>query len=425
MVDHLFRTEAGRLVPALVRILGVHNVDLAEEIVQDVLLRALETWKFGALPDNPAAWLTTAARNRALDVVRRRRTESRFASDVAALVQSGWTSSSTVEALFSETEIRDDQLRMMFSCCAPNLSADLHVTAILRMLCGFGVAEIARAFLTTEATVEKRLTRAKAALRESGKLFEFSGKDRITTRLPSVEQALYLLFNEGYHSTHSESAVREDLCREALRLAGLLAEHPALAHEPSPHALLAVFCLHAARLRSRIDAAGDLVPLDEQDRSQWDARLITEGLRHLALASEGDEAGPFHVEAGIAAVHCRAGRFEDTDFGAIVELYDLLFSVRPTPVVALNRAVAIGFARGPDAGLEALAEIPDAKRLAGYHFLAAAEGELHRRAGRLDMARAAFERALESVRTPAERRFIERRIAECERREQTGGAQRD
>lgn len=416
-MDHLFRSEAGRLVPALVRILGVHNVDLAEEVVQDVLLSALETWKFGPLPDNPAAWLTRAARNRALDVVRRKRTESRFASDITALVQSEWTAASTVDSLFSETEIRDDQLRMMFSCCAPNLSSELHVTAILRMLCGFGVAEIARAFLTTEATVEKRLTRAKAALRESGRLFDFHGADRIVARLPSVEQALYLLFNEGYHSSHPESAVREDLCREAMRLAGLLADHTALAHHASPHALLAVLCLHAARLRSRIDAAGDLVPLDEQDRSQWDARLIEEGLRQLALASDGDEVGPFHVEAAIAATHCQAARFEDTDFASIVSLYDVLLSVRPTAIVALNRAVAIGFAQGPDAGLDALAEIADAKRLAGYHFLAAAEGELHRRAGRFDAARSAFERALESVRTPAERRFIERRIAECERRE--------
>lgn len=414
VVDHLFRSEAGRLVPALVRILGVHNVDLAEEVVQDVLLSALETWKFNPLPENPAAWLTRAARNRALDLVRRRKTETRFASDISALMQTEWTVASTVDVLFSETEIRDDQLRMMFSLCAPNLAPEQHVAAILRMLCGFGVSEIARAFLTTEATVEKRLTRAKAALRESGRLFEFEGQNRIVARLPSVEQALYLLFNEGYHSSHAESAVREDLCREALRLAGLLAEHPALTNQASPHALLAVCCLHAARLRSRIDAAGDLVPLDEQDRSQWDVRLIAEGIRHLAIASSGDEAGPLHVEAGIAAIHCRAARFEDTDFTMIVELYDLLLSMRPTPIVALNRAVAVGFARGPDAGLEALSEIPDAKRLSGYHFLAAAEGELHRRAGRLAAARSAFERALESVRTPAERRLIERRIAECE-----------
>lgn len=413
VVDHLFRTEAGRLVPALVRILGVHNLDLAEDIVQDVLVSAFETWRFGALPDNPAAWLTRAARNRALDVVRRRRTETRFASDIAALMRSEWTVASTVEALFSETEIRDDQLRMMFSCCAPNLSAELHGAAILRFLCGFGISEIARAFLTTEATVEKRLAHAKATLRESGRLFEFEGRDRIVARLPSVEQALYLLFNEGYHSSHSEIAVREDLCREALRLAGLLVEHPALESESSPHALLAVFCLHGARLRSRLDAAGDLVPLDEQDRGMWDRRLIAEGLRHLSLASVGDHAGPLHVEAGIAALHCQAERFEDTDFAAIVELYDLLLSVRPTPVVALTRAVAVGFARGPDAGLDALADIPDAKRLDGYHFLAAAEGELHRRAGRFDAARSAFERALVSVRTPAERRFIERRIFEC------------
>lgn len=415
VVDHLFRSEAGRLVPALVRILGVHNVDLAEDIVQDVLVSAFETWRFGALPDNPAAWLTRAARNRALDIVRRRRTESRFASDIESLVRSEWTTASTVDALFSETEIRDDQLRMMFSCCPPNLSSEFHTAAVLRLLCGFGIPEIARAFLTTEATIEKRLTRAKAALRESGRLFEFSGRDRIVARLPSVEQTLYLLFNEGYHSSHPERTVREDLCREALRLAGLLVEHPALARSSSPHALLAVFCLHAARLRSRLDEAGDLVPLDEQDRSLWDRRLIGEGLHHLALASTGSEAGPLHAEAGIAALHCQAERFEDTDFSAIVELYDLLLSVRPSPIVALNRAVAVGFARGPDAGLEALSEIPDAKRLAGYHFLATAEGELHRRAGRLDAARSAFERALESVRTPAERRFIERRIAECAR----------
>jgi RNA polymerase sigma factor (sigma-70 family) len=410
LVDRLFRREAGRLVSALVRILGFENLELAEDIVQDTLSSALEVWKFRGVPENPAAWLVRAAKNRAVDAIRRERTARRFARDVEQLLSTEWALATTVQALFEEHEIRDDQLRLMFSCASPRLPRAAQVTVILKYLCGFGTAEIAEAFLTTSAAIEKRLARAKAVLRESG-LFEVAGAARISERLDAVHGALYLMFNEGYHATAPDRAVREDLCHEAIRLATLLAEHP-ITGTPRSHALAALMCLHAARSPARLDAEAHFVSLEQQDRSLWDGALINRGIQQLSAARGGD-ISEYHIEAAIAVEHARASSFEQTDWSAIVELYDALCALKPTPVVALNRAIAVGFARGPEEGLCALAELPDRERLRGYPFLPAAEGELLQRAGRLPEARACFERARELARTPTEAQWFMRRIQQC------------
>ncbi|MGI0028111.1 MAG: RNA polymerase sigma factor, partial [Nitrososphaera sp.] len=255
LVDHLFRSESGKMVSALVRIFGVNNVELAEDAVQDVLCRALETCKYGRLPENLSAWLMRAARNRAIDIVRRHGHFAEIAAEVARFIESEWTLVPTVDALFEEHSIRDSEVRMMFSCCDPTLSGDSQVAIILKYLCGFSVAEIAQGFLTSEATVEKRLTRARAALAKSGALYEVRDNGEVLARLDSVHGALYLFFNEGYHGGHPRAAVREDLCFEALRLARMLAEHEAAA-TPKTSALIALMCLHAARLPARVDDEG-------------------------------------------------------------------------------------------------------------------------------------------------------------------------
>jgi RNA polymerase sigma-70 factor (ECF subfamily) len=302
---------------------------------------------------------------------------------------------------------------MMFSCCHPRLHEDVQVALVLSMLCGLGVGEIAGAFLVTPAAVEKRLSRGKKALAESKRLFELTAAD-FAPRLAAVHRALYLLFSEGYHGASSEAVVRVDLCREALRLVRLLLEHEPSA-TPATHALGALMCLHAARLPGRVDDAGDVKPLSEQDRSRWDAGLIAEGVRLLERSAMGVEVTAYHLEACIAAHHVAAGRAEDTSWGDIVALYDALMKLRPSPVVALNRAIAVAEHDGPERGLEAIRSIEEAERLSRYPFYPAALGELELRLGRAEAARKHFGAARALARNDGERRYLEQRIAECDR----------
>ncbi len=409
----VFRRESGRMVSALVRLFGLHNLALAEDAVQDALCRALEVWKFQGVPDRPGAWLTEAARRRAIDVLRRERTQRTFAPDVSRLLETEWTLASTVQELFTEHEIRDDELRMMFSCCHPRVAEEGQVALILNLLCGFGVREIAAAFLTGESAMEKRLQRAKKTLAESQLLYEVAGEEKIRARIGAVHRALYLLFNEGYHGSHPEHAVRAELCDEAIRLAELLAAHPAAA-TPESLALAALMHLHAVRIPARVSESGELFSLDDQDRSKWDRAHADRGVALLGASTSGDRLSEFHVEAAIAAAHVKAPSSQATDWAAIVELYDILYRMRSTPIVALNRAIAIGRRDGPERGLEALRSIEGRDLLAEYPFYAAAAGELELRLGRCDAARACFSQALAKARTAAERAFLARRLRACD-----------
>lgn len=404
--EHLFRREAGRLVAALTRILGVQHLALAEDVVQDAFCRALEVWPFRGVPDNPSAWLMATAKHRALDVLRRERTARTLAPEVARALE-------TAEPLYTEDAIKDDQLRMMFSCCHPRLSEAAQVALMLHILCGFSVDEVAGAFVSTHAGVEKRLTRAKHTLAKSQRLFEISHPADIAARLPAVQRALYLLFNEGYHGASPEAAVRAELCREALRLTGLLLEHP-VAATPATYGLAALMCLHAARLPARLDAAGHLNVLAEQDRARWDPELMADGQRLLELSASGPALTEYHVEAAIAAVHGSAARLEDTHWSQIVSLYDMLLAIRPSPVVALNRAIAVAQRDGAERGLAAIAAIADGGRLANYPFYHAALGELELRCGHGDAARGHFAAALALARNAMERHFLEQRMEACD-----------
>jgi RNA polymerase sigma-70 factor (ECF subfamily) len=409
--EHLFRREAGRMTAALTRLFGVHNLALAEDVVQDALCRALEVWKFQGVPDNPSAWLMAVAKNRALDVLRRERTARTFAPELGRLLESEWTLLPAVEELFGAQAIQDDQLRMMFSCCQPRLPEEAQVALVLHVLCGFSVREIAAAFLSGSAALEKRLGRAKKLLAGSKRLFDLAGDD-VRARLQAVQRALYLLFNEGYHGA-SEQTVRAELCQEALRLCALLLDHPHTA-TPASHALLALMCLHAARLPGRLDDAGNLTTLFEQDRTRWDRALIARGEAQLELSASGSALSQYHVEAAIAHVHASAARAEDTDWATIVWLYDQLLALRASPVVALNRAIAVAQQLGPERGLEELAAISGRERLAGYPFYAAAIAELELRCGRRAQASAQFRAALALARSPAEQRFLTQRLGACE-----------
>jgi RNA polymerase sigma factor (sigma-70 family) len=412
--DHLFRREAGRMVSVLTRIFGVHNLALAEDVVQDAFCRAMEVWKYHGVPENPSAWLMATAKNRALDVLRRERTARTYAPELGRLLQSEWTLAPVVEELFAPNAIEDDLLRMMFSCCHPRLPEEAQVALMLHILCGFSVGEIASAFVSAHAAIEKRITRAKKVLAASKRLFDVTAAADFSARLPAVQRALYLLFNEGYHGASPESAVRVELCREAMRLTAKLLEHP-LGTTPATYALAALMCLDAARLPARVDTSGNLSSLFDQDRSRWDQELILEGLKLLDLSAKGTELSEYHVEAAIASIHARALRAEDTDWAAIVSLYDTLMTLRPSPIVALNRAIAVAQNEGPDRGLEEIRSITGRDRLAAYPFYSAALGELEFRRGRRETAREHFRAALALARNPMERRFLDQRVNACER----------
>ena len=409
--DHLFRRESGRIVAALTRIFGVHNLALAEDVAQDAFCRAMEVWPFRGVPENPAAWLMTTARHRAIDILRRQRTARTFAPELGRLLESEWTLVPIVDETLAGAAIKDDLLRMMFSCCHPRLGDDVQVALVLHILCGFGIDETAAAFLSTEAAMYKRISRAKKLLASSKRLFDLTDDD-CAARLAAVQRALYLLFNEGYHGASAESSVRMELCDEAIRLAMLLVEH-ALTATASSYALAALMHLHAARLPARLDAGGNLSSLFDQDRAKWDTDLIASGLTLLSKSASGSEVSEYHVEAAIAAVHAKTARIEETDWRRIVGLYDMLMVIRPSPVVALNRAIAVAQSEGAERGLEEIHAIADVERMTSYPFYYAAVGELEHRCNRPDLAVRHFRAALACARNPMEQRFLQQRLDAC------------
>ena len=400
------------MVAVLTRIFGVHNLPLVEDVVQDAFCRALEVWPFRGVPENPSAWLMTAAKNRALDVLRREHTARTYEPELSLLLQSEWTLVPVVRDMLTDNAIKDDQLRMMFTCCHPRLHEEAQVMLVLHILCGFSIAEVASAFVTSYTALEKRIPRAKKTLAGLKMLFDTQAPAQFSARVPAVQRALYLLFNEGYHGASAESAVRTELCHEAMRLTALLLEHP-LGATSASYALSALMCLNQARLPARLDASGRLKSLFDQDRSKWDHDLVGEGLQLLELSAKGSELTEYHVEAAIAAIHATAPSMQDTDWGKIVSLYDSLLSIRPSPIVALNRAIAIGQRDGAERGLQELRAIVSAERLVNYPFYHAAFGESELQSGRTAVAREHFSRALGLSRNAMERRFFELRLNAC------------
>lgn len=413
ITEHMFRREWGRMLAALTRVLGVHNLALAEDVVQEAFCRAMEVWPYRGVPDNPQAWLMATAKNYALDVLRRDRTARRFAPELEHYLQSEWTLAPVMEELLAPREIKDDLLRMMFSCCQPDLSGESQIALILHILCGFGVDEVAAALVGGYSAAEKRISRGKKALAASSKLFDLTAPDDFAARLPTVQRALYLLFNEGYHGASKQSVVRSELCREAMRLTAVLLQHP-LGTTPASYALAALMCLNAARLPGRLDASGKLHSLPDQDRSLWDQELISEGLQLLTASATGSVLSEYHVEAAIAAFHSTAVAPGETDWATIASLYDVLMSLQSGPVVALNRAIAIAQVEGPARGIAEVDGIADRERLAAYPFYYAALGELELRREHYSVARGHLEKAASLARNPAERSFLQGRLRACD-----------
>ncbi|HEX6525033.1 MAG TPA: DUF6596 domain-containing protein [Streptosporangiaceae bacterium] len=413
-VDAAFRDEWGRVVATLIRVTG--NWDLAEECAADAFALALQRWERDGIPDRPGAWLTTAARNRAIDVLRREKVGAAKLREVA--VMSVRDEPSPVPD--DPSGIADDRLRLMFTCCHPALSLEARVALTLRTLAGLTTAEIARAFLSSEGTMAKRLVRAKQKIQNAGIPYRVPPAHLLPDRVPGVLGVLYLLFNEGYSASAGADLIRVGLCAEGMRLARVLVS--LMPDEPEAAGLLALMLLQDSRRAARIDARGDLITLEDQDRSLWDAASITEGIRLLDDALRHRQAGPYQLQAAIAACHATAATAADTDWAEIAALYGELARFLPTPVVELNRAVAVGMAEGPAAGLRLVAALESAEKLDGYHLLPATRADLLRRLGLDDEAAAAYREALDLASTDSERRFLSKRIKAALARGTTPGA---
>lgn len=407
-----FREEWGQVVATLIRVTG--DWDLAEECAQDAFAQALDRWRRDGVPRRPGAWLTTTARHRALDVLRREAVGARKLREAAVLVRD--------EGPYEPEEpedpddaadggVGDDRLRLIFTCCHPALPIEARVALTLRTLAGLTTPELARAFLVPEATMAQRLVRAKRKIRNAGIPYRVPPAHLLPERTTGVLGVVYLLFNEGYAATSGAGLVRASLCAEAVRLARVLAR--LMPDEPEVLGLLALLLLHDARRDTRVDAGGELVTLEDQDRTAWDHAAIDEGAALLETALRRGRPGPYQIQAAIAACHTTAATAEDTDWSDIAALYGELARFVPSPVVRLNRAVAVGMAEDPAAGLALVAELERTGELAGYHLLPATRADLLRRTGRTAEAAEAYARALELVENAAERRFLEKRLAQC------------
>lgn len=410
LLEHLFRHQAGRMVAHVARLLGPAQLDVAEEKVQEALLRALQTWPYQGLPENPEAWLFRVARNAALDHVR----HAQMAGGKQGELVAEWHRPALLNECDPdfEEQLRDDELRLIVMCCHPALGRDASVALSLKVAGGFSVAEIARAFLAEEAAIAQRLVRAKRQIREKGLTLEMPRGAELAERLDSVVEVIYFLFNEGYAAHEGEALIRRELCFEALRLGRLVAESSL--GGPRVHALVAVMALQAARLPARTDEAGDLVLLDEQDRSRWDQGLIALGFRAFERSMAGEGLTELHVQAAIAATHARARSGAETDWPLIVELYDQLYALNASPVVALNRAVAVAQVEGAAAGLAALSALDGEAPMQRYYLYLAVKGHLLLKLGRGQEAAGWFRAALARPCCEPERRFLRRKLAECE-----------
>ena len=405
-IDDCFRHEYGKLVAALTRRYGTQHLGHIEDAVQEAMVAALSSWGKAGIPRRPAAWLQRVAHHRLVDLLRKRGGDIHGLSDIADAADPA------IDPALGG-DIASDQLRMLFVCCLPAVPRESQLVLALKLLCGFTTEEIAQRLFASEANVHKRLQRGRDKLRAHGHDWDQLDQDTLRERTSSVRQVIYLLFNEGYSSRQADTVIRRELCEEAIYLGTVLANH-AVGDQPETWALLALMCFHAGRLEARVDGQGGLLLLEEQDRSAWDAELIGRGFRYLYRSAGGDGFSRYHGEAAIAAAHCMASSFEHTRWSEVIELYEVLERLEPSPLYTLNRAIAVAHLHGPQAGLDILHGIDPPGWLAGYYLWDATLGELERRAGHVERARKHLTQALEAAPTLSEKALLERRLAACD-----------
>lgn len=411
LVDHLFRHEAGRMTAVLTRIFGTENLCLVEDVVQDAFVKAVQTWSFKGIPENPAGWLMAVARNKALDIVRRNHNFRHISRELASQLEQ--VTEQRIEHLFLDHEIADSQLRMIFACCHPALNEEDQIAMTLKIVSGFSVSEIARALIMQEAAVQKRLYRARKALEENKIPLEIPSGPALASRLEMVLLVIYLLFNEGYNSQKSDELIRKDLCVEAMRLCFLLPEHSAV-KQPVVYALLSLMCFQASRFESRMQNGDTIILLEHQDRSSWDQDLIGKGYQFLNHSSQGAQLTVYHIESAIAAEHALAPSFAATNWVRMLKLYDLLVAHKPTSIVLLNRAVVKAQLELYGQALEDIRGIKDIEGLLAAHYIySAVLGDIYLRAGEMAYATKYLSQAMEMTQSVAEKKLLTEKLIRC------------
>jgi RNA polymerase sigma factor (sigma-70 family) len=405
LVDHLFRHESGKMVSVLTKMLGIKNLDLAQDIVQDTLLKAMTAWRYGNIPDNPPAWLYTVARNKAIDYLRVKNVPANLEH-----AESIGHATTEAEDLFLESEIQDSQLRMIFACCHPAIPEESQIALALKTLCGLGVHEIARAFLTSDDAIAKRIYRAKEKFQHDKIELEVPSASQLQPRIEIVLNVLYAMFNEGYNSSLRDEVIRKDICAEAMRLCHLLTQNTKT-NTPATMALLALQCFQSSRFASRIDAGGNIVTLKYQDRSGWNSQLIKKGMDYLDQATAGDAYSIYHIEAAIASIHASSPAFDQTDWKSVYHLYDALYTMKPSPVVALNKAIASSYAVSHQSALDHLREIKGLEKHYLYH---AALGEVSLALGKNQEAKTHFQKAIALTASKPEQHLLAKKLQECQ-----------
>jgi RNA polymerase sigma-70 factor (ECF subfamily) len=412
LTDHLFRREAGKMVSVLTKVFGTAYLETAEDVVQQTFIDAINVWKLKGIPDNPSAWLFRVAKNKAIDIIRRNKHTLRFdfTDSEKILLNSGYTFIATMDNLWNEDLVKDDMLRMMFVCCHPGISQENQITLILKTLCGFSTAEIAKTFLTSEDTISKRLYRTKEYFREDNIPFSIPSVNDLKSRTGTVLNAIYLLFNEGYNSTNSEYLIRDDLIEEAIILCKLLTENNNT-QLPEAFALMALMCFHAARSECRLTPEGEIVLLQFQDRSKWNAGLISLGNEYMNKAAFGDEISSYHLEAAIAFEHCAAGDFNKTNWVRILELYEWLCKISSSPISELNKTVAVLHVHGAEAALAAIRDITGKQKLESFYLYHSLLGDIYFRLNNSELAKISFETAIKLTHSKTEKKILKDKVA--------------
>ena len=412
LTDHLFRHESGKMVSVLTKIFGAENLETAEDVVQQTFIDAMQVWKLKGVPDNPSAWLYRVAKNKAIDVIRKNKHSQLydFSDSERVLLKSEYTLATTMENLWKEELVKDDMLRMMFACCHSDISEENQITLILKTLCGFSTAEIAKTFLTSEDTVSKRLYRTKEFFRQNKIKMEIPSEHELKKRTDAVLNSIYLLFNEGYNSTHSDELIRKDLIDEAMLLCKLLTENKGT-QLPEVFALMALMCFHSSRIASRLTPEGEIILLSRQDRSKWNYNLISEGNAYMDKAAFGNKISSYHIEAAIAFEHCIADSFEKTNWKRILELYDWLCKSNPSDITEINRAVVILKLHGASAALTALNDLKDKNKTENYYLYQSLLGEIYCEQNSKAKAKSHYEKAIKLTHSDKEKKLLNEKIS--------------
>lgn len=414
LADHFFRHESGKMVAVLVKIFGTENLELAEDVVQDAMLNAMQTWRVKGIPDNPSGWLFRAAKNKAIDIIRKNKfsTQFDFNDGARGLLKSEYTLATTMDDFWKEDTVQDDLLQMMYACCHDGISPENQITLILKTLCGFSTAETAKAFLTSDDVISKRLYRTKEFFRSEKTRPEMPPAGLLQQKTGAVLKAIYLLFNEGYNSTHDDELIRKDLLAQAMYLCNLLCtnKHCQL---PEVYALMALMCFHAARVQSRLTAGGEIVLLSEQDRSTWNPNLISDGNAYMDKAAFGNSISAYHIEAAIAYEHCVAPTFEATNWQRILTCYDWLEQINPSPIVSLNRLIVVYKLSGAFVALETAQTSKYIKDWEKYYLYHSLLGEMYSVLEHPNAAKAAYTKARSLTRSETEMKLIDKKMKQA------------